>query len=123
MANISINVQEPYHSFILQGKKTIEGRLNKGKFATIQVGDILELEPEKIKFIVVGKNIYTNFREMIEKEEIANVIPDKNSINEAVDVYSKFYTKEQENEFGVVAIKIKRERVEKVATLVAERKS
>ncbi|MFA6353317.1 MAG: ASCH domain-containing protein [Candidatus Paceibacterota bacterium] len=108
MVNISINVQEPYYSFILQGKKTIEGRLNKGKFATIQVGDILELELEKIKFIVVGKNIYKNFREMIEKEGIVNVIPEKNSIDEAVDVYYIFYTKEQENEFGVVAIKIKK---------------
>jgi hypothetical protein len=32
---ISINVQEPYYSFILNGKKTVEGRLNKGKFASI----------------------------------------------------------------------------------------
>ncbi|EKE15786.1 MAG: hypothetical protein ACD_11C00105G0011 [uncultured bacterium] len=108
MENISINVQEPYYSFILQGKKTVEGRLNKGKFASIQVGDILELEPEKIKLVVVEKNIYKNFREMIEKEGIGNVIPDKNDIDEAVNVYYKFYTKEQEQEFGVVAIKIKK---------------
>ncbi|MEI7425818.1 MAG: ASCH domain-containing protein [Candidatus Moraniibacteriota bacterium] len=45
MANISINIQEPYHSLILQGKKTVEGRLNKDKFATIRVGDILETVP------------------------------------------------------------------------------
>ena len=108
MVNISLNVQEPYHSFILQGKKTVEGRLNKGKFVTIQVGDILELEPEKIKFAIIGKNIYKNFKEMIEKEGTVNVVPDKNSIDEAVDVYYKLYTKEQENEFGVVAIKIKK---------------
>jgi ASC-1-like (ASCH) protein len=111
MTNISINVQEPYRSFILQGKKIVESRLNKGKYATIQSGDILELEPEKITFVVVEKNIYKNFREMIEKEGIENIIPDKNNIDEAVDVYYKFYTKEQEDKFGVVAIKIKREEV------------
>jgi len=43
---------------------------------------------------------------MLKKEGIVNVVPDKNSIDEAVAVYYKFYTKEQEREFGVVAIKI-----------------
>lgn len=105
---VSINVQEPYRSFILNGKKTVEGRLNKGKFASINVGSIIEIEPEKIKFNVLGKNVYPDFKSMIEKEGIENVIPDKQTINDAVGVYYKFYTKEQEKEFGVVAIKIKR---------------
>jgi len=108
MKIISINVQEPYDAFILNGKKIVEGRLNKGRFSDIEIGDVLELEPEKIKFEVIEKNIYKSFKEMIEKEGIENVIPDKNNINDAVDVYYKFYTKEQEDEFGVVAIKIKR---------------
>ena len=44
---------------------------------------------------------------MIEKEGIANVMPDKNNIEEATQVYYKFYTREEEKEFGVVGIKIK----------------
>jgi len=108
MAKITINVQESYKTFILKGIKTIEGRLNKGKFAIIKIGDILEIESEDAIFEVVGKNIYSNFREMLEKEGIKNVIPDKDNINDAVDVYRKFFTKEQEKKFGVVAIKIKK---------------
>lgn len=108
MSIISINVQEPYHSFIINGQKTIEGRLNKGKFATINVGDILEIEPEKIQFDVIQKNIYSDFKSMIEKEGIKNVISDKQNIDRAVNIYYKFYTKEQEKEFGVVAIKIRK---------------
>lgn len=108
MAIISINVQEPYHSLIMNGKKTIEGRLNKGKFSSIQIGDVLEMEPEKVQLEVIGKNIYSSFKEMIEKEGVENVIPDKSNIDEAVDVYYKFYTKEQEKKFGVSAIKIKK---------------
>ncbi|NJS41733.1 hypothetical protein HC766_05340 [Candidatus Gracilibacteria bacterium] len=38
---LEINVQEPYLSFIRDGVKTVEGRLNKGKFKEIQVGDVL----------------------------------------------------------------------------------
>jgi ASC-1-like (ASCH) protein len=108
MQKISINVQEPYYSFIINGQKIVEGRLNKGKFASIQKGDILVLAPENIEFNVVEKNIYKSFIAMIESEGVENVIPDKTSIEEATNVYYKFYTKEQEKEFGVAAIKIKR---------------
>lgn len=108
MSTISINIQEPYHSLIINGKKTVEGRLNKGKFALINIGDILELEPEKTQFKITEKNIYPNFKSMMEKEGVKNVIPDKNNIDEAAKVYYKFYTKKQEKKFGVVAIKIRK---------------
>jgi len=108
MQKISINVQEPYYSFIINGQKTVEGRLNKGKFASIQKGDNLILAPENIEFEVVEKNIYKTFKEMIESEGVRNVIPDITDIEEATNVYYKFYTEEQEKEFGVAAIKIKR---------------
>lgn len=103
-----LNVQEPYRSLILSGEKTIEGRLNKGKFAAIQVGSILVIEPEKIEFEVIGKKVYKTFEEMIEGSGIENVIPDKDNLIDAVNVYYKFYTKEQEKEHGVVAIQIKK---------------
>ncbi len=103
---ININVDEPYKTFILEGKKTIEGRLNKGTFIKVQAGDILQINPNGAQLKITGKNIYLSFREMIEKEGIENVIPDKSKIDDAVNVYYKFYTKEQEKEFGVVAIKI-----------------
>ncbi len=103
---ININVGEPYKTFILEGKKIVEGRLNKGKFRKVQIGGILRIDPEGVQFRVIGKNVYSSFKEMIEKEGIENVIPDKNKIDDAVSVYYKFYTKEQEKEFGVVAIKI-----------------
>ncbi len=108
MNTININVNEPYKTFIIEGKKSVEGRLNKGKFFKAQVGDILQIDPEGVQFKIVSKNVYLTFREMIEKEGIENVIPDKSKIDDAVNVYYNFYTKEQEREFGVVAIKISR---------------
>lgn len=108
MSTFLINIQEPYLSYVLRGQKTVEGRLNKGKFAAINVGDIIEIEPNKERFEVVYKNKYGSFKEMIEKEGVKKVIPDADNIDKAVDVYYKFYTKEQEKEFGVIAIGIKR---------------
>jgi ASC-1-like (ASCH) protein len=107
MKKIPLDVQEPYLSFILNEQKTIEGRLNKGKFKDLKIGDILLIGPEKKRFLIERTTVYKTFREMIEKEGIENVIPDKDNIDDAESVYYKFYTKEQEKEFGVLAIKIK----------------
>ncbi len=105
MKKIEINIQEPYFSQILAGKKTVEGRLNKGKFFELQVGDILKIN-DLVEYTVLEKNIYSSFREMIEQTGLENVIPDKNTIEEALEIYYKFYTKEDELTYGVVGIKI-----------------
>ena len=106
MTKIKINMQEPYKTFVLKGIKTVEGRLNKGKFARIKIGDVIEIETEDIKFDVIEKNVYSSFREMLKVEGIENVISDKDNIDDAVNVYYRFYTKAQEKKFKVVAIKL-----------------
>jgi ASC-1-like (ASCH) protein len=103
---ISLNVQEPCLSFILYGQKTIEGRLNKGKFKDLKIGYILLIGPDQKRFLIERITVYKSFREMIKNEGIENVIPDKDNIEDAEAVYYKFYTKEEEKEFGVLAIKI-----------------
>jgi ASC-1-like (ASCH) protein len=108
MKIFNIVIQEPYFSNILSGNKTIEGRLNKGKFKKIKVGDLLRINNFS-NFRVVGKNNYKFFRELLEKEGFKNVIPDKGNIEEAIGVYNKFYSSTQEEEFGVVAFKIVKE--------------
>lgn len=107
MQTIQLDVQEPYLSFILNNKKTVEGRLNKGKFKDLKEGDILLIGIENKRFLIKRTTSYKSFREMIRKEGIENVIPDKDNIDDAEAVYYRFYTKEQEKEFGVLAIKIK----------------
>ena len=104
---INISVQEPYFSHILDGKKTIEGRLNKGKFLDIKAGDTLMIN-NQVEYIVEDKKQYSSFKEMLVNEGIENVVPEVKDNDEAVDVYYKFYTKEDEDKFGVVGIKLKK---------------
>ncbi|MFA6551845.1 MAG: ASCH domain-containing protein [Patescibacteria group bacterium] len=108
MQKINFNVQEPYYSFLLSGQKTIEGRLNKGKFAKLKSGDVLLLAPQDIPFKVVDIKIYKTFAEMLEKEGIQRVIPDKTSVSEAVATYHSFYTPNDEKQFGVITIFLER---------------
>jgi len=101
-------VQEPYKSFLLNWQKTVEWRLNKGKFAKIEPKDILFFETWE-EFEVLEKNIYKSFFQMMEKEGLQNVLPDKKDIKNWVEtVYYKFYSPELEEKFGVSAIKLKR---------------
>jgi len=105
---ITINVQEPYLSYLLNGQKKVECRLNKGKIASIQKGDLLIIKPKKAIFKIIRKTLYNNFYQMIAKEGIKNVLPNKNNIREAVQVYYKFYTKAEEKKFGVIALEVKK---------------
>lgn len=43
---------------------------------------------------------------MLHDEGVKNTVPDKKNEVEGEKVYYQFYTKEQEKEFGVLAIKI-----------------
>jgi ASC-1-like (ASCH) protein len=106
MISLQINIQEPYLSFVLNGEKTIEGRLYKGKFKELKVGDFLLVGQYEKKIPIVGLTRYPNFKQMLEMEGVAAVIPDKATVEEAEAVYRLFYTKDMEDEYGVIAIKL-----------------
>ncbi len=116
MKTIKINIQEPYFGYILSGEKIVEGRLNKGKFLDLEVGDVLEIN-DRANFKIIKKNTYKNFREMLLTEGISNVLPDKNNIEEAVEVYYKFYSKKDETVCGVVGITMEKDNPDTKSTV------
>lgn len=103
----SINVQEPYKTFLLNWQKTIEWRLNKWKFGNLQIWDILQLESWE-ELIVENVSHYQSFKEMIQTLWRKNIIPDAESDDEAINVYYHFYTPDDEKKFWVVWIQVKR---------------
>lgn len=96
---ISITVQEPYKSLILSGEKTVEGRLNKGKFADLQIGDILQFEHTQEELEVINLTPYPSFKAMLENEGLKHTLPRVTSIEEGIAIYHQFYTPAQEAEF------------------------
>lgn len=101
---------EPYFTFLKNGQKTIEGRIKKEKYAEIKAGDHIivqnNAETDSVEVVVKATRIYSTFKEMLEKEEYKKVLPDVQSIDEGVAVYERFYTQEQQCEFGIVAIEV-----------------
>jgi len=90
----NITVREPWFSFIQKGEKTVEGRLNKGRFSKLKSKDVIiwENENEKFKVKIEYVNEYSSFKEMIEKEGLDKVLPSINSVNDGIQVYRQFYT-------------------------------
>lgn len=105
------HVSMPWFGYIKCGRKTVEGRLNKGDFAQFKTGDIItwfntDLKQE-FKTMVIYKKVYPTFREMITKEGLANVLPEIKSIDDGVSVYHQYYTPADEKMYGVAAINVK----------------
>lgn len=105
---------------IIAGRKTIEGRLNRGKFAEYSVGDIVSLrrdhrdtrgilqdgERDAAQVKIIAIRHYKTFIEMVESENYRFVIPSASSSKEAAAIYDDYYSIEDQNKHGVLAIEI-----------------
>lgn len=105
------HVSEPWFTLISLGLKTIEGRLNKGRFAGMTIGEIIEwhnedFNPRTIRTRIIRKTIYPTFEEYLIKEKLNKCLPGIPNIEHGLGVYYKYFTKEQEQTFGIIAIEI-----------------
>lgn len=101
------NVQEPYRTYLLNWKKTIEWRLNKWKFASLNVWDVLIFESWE-SFLVNKLTYHKSFHDMILSFWKDCIIPNAKTDKDAENVYYKFYTHEDEKKFWVVGIHVEK---------------
>lgn len=101
---------EPYFTFEKTGQKTIEGRARKGKYSQIKPGDfiVVHTNDETDYFSVRVKRVapYPSIKAMLETEGLKNLLPDVDTMDEGIELYRKFYSQQQESEFGMVAIEV-----------------
>lgn len=105
MYKLELDVQQPYLDLIKNGKKIVEGRLGKDKYLSLVKGDLIKINNLEVEVQSVEK--YPTFQDMLVMEGVKNVIPDATDLDSAVNVYYKFYSKEDEVQFGVAGISIK----------------
>jgi ASC-1-like (ASCH) protein len=109
----SFDCCDPWYSFIENGEKTVEGRVNSEKYSFLKCGDIIKLtkKNDETKFLYLEvKDIrrYATFRKMIENETLPKVLPGIKNIADGVKVYRQFYSEQLEKQYGVVGMEIKR---------------
>ena len=106
-----MKLQPEYFNFILNGTKRIEIRLNDEKRQLIKLGDTIKFmkEPELEEFFdakVVGLLRYNYFEDMFKDFDIS-VLSDKSMTKEElINVLEQFYTKEKQEQYGVLGIRI-----------------
>ena len=103
------NLSEPWFSLIKLKIKTVEGRLNKGEFAIMKVGDFIIFTNNEFgferKFTVQIKNIsyYESFQTYLENETLERCLPGIDNIEDGVSIYYKYYEKSDESKYKIKA--------------------
>lgn len=108
MSAYTCKIDEPYFSQILSGEKTIEGRIRRGKWAKMRLGDALFCkgeDGEEVKFTTYDLLYFDSFEELYQGWGSC-LLPDLPVT--AWEVYSTFpgVTREEEERYGVVGVKL-----------------
>ena len=106
-----MHLSEPWFALISLGLKKTEGRLNKGRFKELAEGDIIEWYNDDFKHRhcltkIIKKINYGSFAEYLKQEGLDNCLPGITDIETGLSVYYKYFSKEDEKQFGVVAIQL-----------------
>ena len=108
-----MNVAPQYFRTIRDGRKCIEGRLDRGKFASLRKGSTLVIRPSDgaydkddavIVAVVTRKVHYVSFEQYLMQEGLARTLPGTKTIEKGVAAYRQFYSSEEEQKHGVVAL-------------------
>lgn len=115
-----IGIESSLVAEILDGNKTVEGRLGKPKYVKMRVGDVLSIredtyksgeivksETDRVRVVITQLLYFQSFDEMLSSLDFHRAIPDAISASDALQTYRQYYTNADEEEYGVVAITFK----------------
>ncbi len=107
-----LKLKEEYFNKIKTKRKTLEGRLNDEKRKKILIGDYIDFtntsdENDHILTKVIDKYFFDNFDQMLLFIDKKSLGFDNNEGDaEILNVYRSIYSKEKEEEFGVVVLSV-----------------
>lgn len=109
MITYTKNLSEPWYTLIKMKIKTVEGRLNKGDFSNMKVGDCIIFKNNEFgferQFKIKIKKItnYPNFQTYLEKEKLKHCLPGIDNMKDGINVYYRYYTKQDEIQYKIKA--------------------
>ena len=107
--NMNLN-NRPFKS-IKEGTKTIELRLNDEKRSLLKVGDEIEFTNrdtnEKLSVDIINLHKYPSFEELYKHFDKVEMGYNKDEPAEPKDMEA-YYSKEEQNKYGVLGIKIRK---------------
>ena len=111
--NHNMKLHPKYFECILNGTKRIELRLNDEKRRLIKIGDLITFykmpeEKESLTVKVVDLLRYDSFEDILNDYDISLVGDKDDTKEELINVLNNFYTKEEQEKYGVLGIKIEK---------------
>lgn len=93
---IKIHCQQPWFDHIKQGRKTVEGRKCSPKYQNLNSGDKLKFYCDDGEFIASAVKVeqYSSLESYLETEGVENALPGIASMEEAINVYLGFNSRE-----------------------------
>ena len=115
---IEMGIETSIFESILDGDKTVEGRLRTAKFVTLRKGDkisfrrdvwkndrLVNSESKQAEATITETKFYESFDAMFADIDYKIAAPQAGNLQEALSMLNKFYTADQVAEYGVVAIR------------------
>lgn len=105
-------LSEPWFSLIKIGVKKCEGRLNKNDFSEMKKDDCILFTNDDFDFHrsfrckITSIHDYNSFEEYLEKESLEKCLPGIDTIEDGVNIYYKYYKKEEEIKYKIKAIRL-----------------
>lgn len=109
-----VHLHPEIFDIVKTGSKNVEVRINDEKRRQLKVGDTLVFlkrpdDKEEIKAVVTSLDYYDNFKELVNHYEMKRLYLDSYSKEMFLDELAKFYTLEEQEKYGVVAIGFKKQ--------------
>jgi ASC-1-like (ASCH) protein len=109
----TMSIRSKWYNHIKNGSKTVEGRLNRGKYANINIGDIITFMKinhpnDVLRAKVVNIEKYNTFEDMfgVGGIDVPNMLPGIESPTEAVQLFHNVYTPDTVDKYGTIAIHV-----------------
>ncbi|MCB1111783.1 MAG: ASCH domain-containing protein [Chlamydiales bacterium] len=105
---LQLHCQEPWFSYIKEGKKIVEGRKYTEKIRKLHPGDKIEFFNGSDRFIteVVAIRVYPSIEEYLRKECVDNVLPGINEMDEGLRIYRQWSNDAEVDAWGFAAIQV-----------------
>lgn len=110
---LDLLVDKKYFEAIATGTKTSEGRINSPKFKELKAGMQICFTcasdySKKLICEITAVNSYPDFKTMLKKEVLGNMLPGIKDLDVGVSIYESFHGyKQAVKKDGAVAIRIK----------------
>lgn len=114
-----MNVSDPWYDLLRTGKKPVEGRKASPAWASIRVGDTIEIRNGASSFSATVTGIVTYrsaaataaaglacLRSYLENETLARALPGVQTLDEGIKTYLQWSTAEEIGQYGMLGIQL-----------------